>query len=825
MGSFTRTMRLLASVLSITAADYACCPYDEYGVPDSDCSNVLTEKSPFADLITADNGGSIVPEESYACKAWEANAGAALENHKASDTANAVHDWGSCGYQRHFPWYNKRPAANDDPLVKIGLFGSTGTFDPLYKVFGVGGNFGASGANWNFLSLTKGSFSGQAAGTMPITGEVHLGAVCKLFVPVQKDFIRQVSIAGVHVNNARIVNGAVYAGSAEMNAVVVGDFTAGTAGTPWTGKYHAGTAYCFSVVNIAEFMTNRANLIANANVAGTDSRTVADNRWYADDQGLQYKDANGASVAAQFGTIWPGYDSTAAPSAGTAGQKTSGQHKVNMGSNFDVVVHFDSAWCSSHWELIDMQKTDDHGAGTGTDSAGDNLKGFENNAGGAAEAKMDAWDKRLPASTGSCGLCKDISTVTRGPSTSAVASECLSNTWTAGANGVTATMGATDDFDYHTGAAGACTDLNGYASGANRWPNAGAWAAFYSFVTCSRSDYMIYGSATRTFRTVTLAADTTHLDENVPASINPAESAMHSTACVAGSAECPTGSTTRNNDNRMVVVGGWHQDYRHGQGACVRFNLRQVGEHIKYCADGDEEEFNSKTAATLYKNPTGDTVGWSQNKPQRCTWNWNYNEVGSTYDAETWFDSIDPLHMQVWESGVANQAAAEKFIDEPAPGSTATGGFQNAVAAAANTLTSPVVINVLIQERHNLVNGNAPGAYVAPTSLIMDSSYATVTAFAAFKPADAAPGADWPIVANLYDGTSEGSVAKITLACDYAGKYNGGASGAERMRDNFPDCFFGDEIHGQWQWTTGLKDVDSAANTAVWRFYAMLHSH
>merc|ERR1712127_91222 len=581
MGLFTRTMKLLASVLSVAAADYACCPYDEYGIPEPICAGVLTEKSPFADAT-----GALVAEESYACKAWEANAGAALENHKASDTANAVHDWGSCGYQRHFPWYNKRPAANDDPLVKIGLFGSTGTFDPLYKVFGVGGNFGASGANWNFLSLTKGSFSGQAAGTMPITGEVHLGAVCKLFVPVQKDFIRQVSIAGVHVNNARIVGGTVYAGSAEMNAVVVGDFTAGTAGTPWTGKYHAGTAYCFSVVNIAEFMTNRANLIANANVAGTDSRTVADNRWYADDQGLQYKDANGASVAAQFGTIWPGYDSTVAPSAGTAGQKTSGQHKVNMGSNFDVVVHFDSAWCSPHWELIDMQKTDDHGAGTNHQLAGGNLQGYASNGGthpGAGEAKMDAWDKRLPAGTGSCGLCKDKSSATRGPATSAVGSDCVTNSWTATTVGVTATMGQTEGFDYHGGTGSTCTDLNSYPQSTNaalmdkRWPNAGAWAAFYSFVTCANSDYMIYGQATRTVRTVTLSTTTAdHLVENKPNDAAPAESATE------GEKSDSITDGVRNNDNRMVVVGGWHQDYRHGTGACVRFNIRQVGEHIQY---------------------------------------------------------------------------------------------------------------------------------------------------------------------------------------------------------------------------------------------------
>merc|ERR1712127_494832 len=824
MGSFTRTMKLLASVLSIAAADYACCPYDEYGVPDSDCANVLTEKSPFADLITADSAGSIIPEESYACKAWEANAGAALENHKASDTANKVHDWGSCGFQRHFPWYNKRPDNANDPLVKIGLFHPT-TFDANYEVFGTGGNFGSTGANWNMLSLTQGSFSGATAGSKPITGEVHLGGVCKLFVPVQKDFIRQVSIAGVHINNARIVNGLAYASSAEMNAVILGKFTAGTDGTPgtaWTGKYHAGTAYCFSVVNIAEFMTNRANDIANANVAGTDTRTPTADIWNADDQGLQYK-LDGSSVDAQFGTIWPGYATDATPSVGTAGIKNTGQHKVNMGSNFDVVVHFDSAWCSAHWQLIDMQKTgtnsdgtsnagagdDDHGAGSATFGAGGNLQGLENLSGRASEAKMDAWDKRLPGDVGSCGLCKDRDGVTRGPVTAGVISDCTPNTWTGDTLAATHVMDNTENFDYNGGSVGTCTNLNGYSSGSNRWPNAGAWAAFYSFVTCARSDYMIYNAATRTFRTVTLTA-AVHT-ENGPVNPNLSASATHSTI-----------STELNNDNRMVIVGDWHQDYRHGRGACVRFNLRQVGAYIHYCSDGDEEQFNSKTGTSLYKNPTGDTQAWSQNKNMRCTWNWNYNELSNGgYDAEAWFDSIDPLHMQVWETNAVSQALAEKFIDEPAPGapSAAANGYQAAVLGG--TLTSDVVINVMIQERPRATNGVPhTSAFVVPTDLIMDAGYATATT-PALRVIGDGDITDFPLVANLFDGSNKYATSKITLACR-AGKYNGGPTGGARMRDAFPDCFFGDEIHGQWQWNTGLADVDNAANTAVWRFYAML---
>lgn len=794
--------------MSVAAADYACCPYDDYGMPETNCVSVLTEKSPFA---TANINNALVAQESFACKAWEANAGAANENLKpVNGVAATVNDWGSCGFQRHFPWYNKKPDADTDPLVKIGLF-KTNTHEPLYEVFGTGGSYGSTGTNWNMLSLTQGSFSN--AGNMPITGEVHLGGVCKLFVPVQMDYIRQVSVAGVHINNARIFAGTSRAFSAEMSAVVVGKTATGTASTPWTGKFHAGTAYCFSVVNIAEFMTNRANLIANANVAGTDTRTDAEKIWYGDDQGLQYK-TNGNTESAQFGTIWPGYAGTTDPSAGTAGQKTSGQHKVNMGSNFDVVVHFDSAWCSAHWTHVDMQKDQDHGAGTNTDIAGDNLKGFNNGAGAAKEAMMDAWDKRLPGNVGSCGLCMDHSQVTPGAKIGAVTSQCADNTWNAGSNGVSYTMGQTEAFNYHgilptTGVPSSCANINEYTSGTDkRWPNAGAWAAFYSFVTCARSDYMIYGFATRTLRTVTLATGVPN-QENVPASTtyNEPGSATH------------LDKAEQNNDNRMIVVGGWHQDYRHGQGTCVRFNLRQVGENVKYCADGDEEQFNAKDTNSLYKNPTGDTKAWSQDHPNRCTWNWNYKNLANTYDAEAWFDSIDPLHMQVWEVNAVSQTAAEKFIDEPLPGATNTAGFQAAVVA--NTLTSPVVINVLMQERRRTVNGGTAGTYVDPSNLVMDSSHAVVSALTHFDVGDN-PGADH----IAFDNTSGFSTAKITLSCDTASpKYNGGTAGSARMRDHFPDCFFGDELHGQWEWSTGLSAVDGAANTAVWKFWAMLHSH
>jgi len=626
----------------------------------------------------------------------------------------------------------------------------------------------------------------------------------------------------VHVNNARVSSSALQAFSAEMNAVVVGDVA--FAANQFSANFHAGTAYCFSVVNVAEFMTNRANNIANANVAGTD--TVAANtgdNLNTDDQG-KYYDASGVATAASFGLIWPGYDNTGNPSAGTAGDKLSGQHKVNMGSNFDVVVHFDSSWCSAHWNVVDMQKANDAGAGAtgdGKDAGGvndldANLHGFKSTS-GTYEGMMDAWDKRLPANTKSCGMCFDKSGHTRVPNgavpNTPSTSICATNTVGTIAAGTTSAIDGSSTFNYNA-ATGTCVDINEYNPGAtNRWPNAGAWAAFYSFVTCANADYMIYGKATRTVRTLILDNDTpaNHLTEG----------GGIGAAAGDGTALAPVA----NNDNRMVVVGGWHQDYRHGRGACVRFNLRQVGENIEYCADGDEEEFNAKNAGTLYKNPTGDTQAWSQNNPKRCTWNWNYNALSSgTKDAEAWFDSVDPLHMQVWGAGLPD----EKFIDEPAPGSpsAAANGMQALYLAATNTLTSDVLINILIEEKRTTRNNAAvTQVFVGADSVDMDGPYATASAVTNYA-ATATPPAD-PTGFKTFDAVNNGhSRATITLACDTTTpvKYNGGATGAARMRDAFPDCFFGDEIHGQWTWDTSnaLQDIDQASMTTIWKFWAMI---
>jgi len=85
----------LLALGGVTLADYACCPYDDYGMPHTLCTNALPEKTPFSLANDWRNG---------ACKAWESNVDATYDGNDNNCGTNE--NWGSCGFQRHFPWNN-----------------------------------------------------------------------------------------------------------------------------------------------------------------------------------------------------------------------------------------------------------------------------------------------------------------------------------------------------------------------------------------------------------------------------------------------------------------------------------------------------------------------------------------------------------------------------------------------------------------------------------------------------------------------------------------------------------------------------------------------
>ena len=59
----------LLGLAGVALADYACCPYDDYGLPDTKCTEQLREKTPF------DTGDW----QQNDCKAWEFNADAIFD--------------------------------------------------------------------------------------------------------------------------------------------------------------------------------------------------------------------------------------------------------------------------------------------------------------------------------------------------------------------------------------------------------------------------------------------------------------------------------------------------------------------------------------------------------------------------------------------------------------------------------------------------------------------------------------------------------------------------------------------------------------------------
>ena len=62
-------MKLLASLVAAASADYACCPYDEFGVVFAGCP--LSEKTPWAIDPTNSNAADPHGVEHHMCKAWE----------------------------------------------------------------------------------------------------------------------------------------------------------------------------------------------------------------------------------------------------------------------------------------------------------------------------------------------------------------------------------------------------------------------------------------------------------------------------------------------------------------------------------------------------------------------------------------------------------------------------------------------------------------------------------------------------------------------------------------------------------------------------------
>jgi len=426
----------LLGLAGVALADYACCPYDDYGLPDEGCTGVLPEKTPFAGSAFQAND----------CKAWEFNADAIFDGNDKCGVNR-----GQCGFQRQFAW-GAAPAVaatieNNIPS-QFGISGADFQMD-----FGYGSSaavvaaydpvLGGSTAFTTAYASSTGSRSntnGWNIGMAPA-----LGAVCKLFVPVPPKHVVQVQVAGVHKDG-------------DAPTMFPGTFKATSAGSAVDG-----TVFCFSVVNPSEGDIN-SNGVANGNVnaLGTTGNSLAIGDDFANKNSLERQ--AGLEPNHNFGDFL----------VGTASGSIDGANDNNnaKGSNFDVVAHFSSEWCTSRngaayssSMIAEMQQSNDYNYGD------DNYDIVSNHA------HNDIIEKRFAAAT--YGSTYNLVT----------APGYMRNTVTTP------------------------TDNNNY-----RWPNNGAWAAYHSVISCAQynvpaaggspsNGYHVWDSDTRAYVMSVSASD------------------------------------------------------------------------------------------------------------------------------------------------------------------------------------------------------------------------------------------------------------------------------------------------------------------------------
>jgi len=700
-------MKLLASLLGAAVADYACCPYDHYGVVYEGCP--LTEKTPWA---MDDNNHDRWGVEHHMCKAWEANVDATFEGTEDYD------NWGGCGFQRHFPWYwgpagvfmegqpiLNQGGANEEMHCRLGYFDCNNgpNYGTNYHGF-MPVNHNKPNPIVHRLDTDTAAFT--ASGHAAVVGKVHLGAVCKLWIPVRRKFIDSVSVAGVHLFGGGSMEGGDVDETMDNGKASVFDETWVCAdddcnnpgNTPNNGDNIAmGTSYCFSVVNIGEFFENWHGRddqlgkdgqfnVMNGNVAGRDEGGHDAIRL----PGKEFEhdfEVNFGDPVDNFDALNPDPSN---PVENPPGMGTI----VEGGANFDVVVHFKSQWCMRHWKIVDMQQYDlifAQGQGperhpdwisvnNGHDDWGSMEHDYEiykdyNDPRNPPHAHTDVMDKRIDATVGMGGCCLDLNANGLNDGTGPFVRYDDDSFWDFTDNWrplpPTATGCAPCDRLQH----GDNNVAHGYSShnwdgadninfysqwfvdnnmhGEFHWPNAGAWAAFHSFITCADNQFMIYD-----------------LIQSVDAN-----------GMVLTMANRDTPKQTRD-----VVHSMFYNDIRHdytnaahGTGdICIRGNLRQVGTKVVYCGPGVINTMAHRQSIAV--DADGDHVGgpndgatndWLNSVDfRRCTWNWNFHEgfehiqlLNQDFtnnaekfihrDPEHFFERNNPTYQRVWGMGEA----------------------------------------------------------------------------------------------------------------------------------------------------------------------------
>jgi len=314
----------LLGLAGVALADYACCPYDDYGLPDSTCTTALREKTPFAESAQQ-------PWIQNDCKAWEFNADAIFEGNDKCGV-----NYGQCGFQRQFSWDAEGAASGTAASTLTHYPGISADFKLEYGVDTIANTkdfdteYGTSTFTYTGTALGERQASdGWGIGRAPI-----LGGICKLFVPVPPKYIVQVQVAGVHKDGA-------------SHTMFPGRFKASA-----SESFVDGTVFCFSVVNPSEGDVND-NGVANGNVNGRGAvGELAFGDDFAGKNSLQRQ--AGLAPAVNFGDAL----------VGSPGQNINGANDLNnsRGGNFDVVAHFDTTWCTNNGSptVVEMQQAGDY---------------------------------------------------------------------------------------------------------------------------------------------------------------------------------------------------------------------------------------------------------------------------------------------------------------------------------------------------------------------------------------------------------------------------------------------------------------------------------
>merc|ERR1712113_1198779 len=643
-----KNMKLSQKLLALSGvalADYACCPYDDYGIPDADCN--ISEKTPFSADETW-NGNS--------CKAWEGNVDASFDGND-NNCASGEEDWSSCGFQRHFSWISANNAL-ENQVTSSFFLDLTGNND---------GAFGSA------VPLAMNPSTSQSDG-YSVGGSPFLQGVCKLFIPVTRGNIASVSIAGVHISG----NGdAAYDANVSDNAV------------SGSRNYQIdGTAYCFSVVNPSEFLSNfNGNdlYLNNGNVAGFRSLTA---------EGQAANLANDpfdalTQTERQAGVENPLYGSPLFADQKTyeslLGNDDDASNIVKKGANFDVVAHFNHDFCTGFWTPEEMQMPGDWG-----NNDGGSVDYPDGVVGDITHVHTDTTDKRFvnPA----------------------------------------ATLGDMHDWNSRYTVSG--STMTSPSSAEVRWPNAGAYAGYYSFVACANPDTSDYGH-TNYSKFIYIAGDDTVSEASctgvipaVPADTRAClESALGINQIVSSLGNSMWRYECENElDASNVATDNFTPE--------MRFNLRQAGSNIRNCGPGTMPDTDNA----------------------RCSWNWNFKgyQEGSpaanvaNQDPESYFMRSNPKAYAVWGADAENNNVAA--WGEP------------------SSMTQSKDISVTINNRAGTIGGINVG----------DPS---LTAVANDVPA---------VYINGGAGSISGNTYSFTLKCNVEGG---------TVRDVFPDCYQGEEIH------------------------------